>query len=83
MTKSHPTRVLFASFIAAASLAPTALAGWQDPGGSPTASNTHYSVAAHRTSARQAKAAAIARIVAETKRLDAHYRFDRVPANER
>jgi hypothetical protein len=83
MTKSHPARILLASLIAAVCFAPSALAGWHDPVGSPAASNTHYSVAAHRTSARQARAAAIARIAAETKRLDANYRFDRVPPGQR
>ena len=89
MTQSQPIRILLASSIAAAALAPSALAGWQDPVGSPAASNTHYSVAAHRrvaahnTSARQARAAAIARLAAVTKRLDANYRFDRVPADQR
>lgn len=83
MTKSHPVRILFVSLLAAVCLAPSALAGWQDPVGSPSAPHNHYSVAAHGTSARQAKAAAIARVVAETKRLDAKYRFRRVPAFER
>jgi hypothetical protein len=83
MTESHPARILLAALIAAACSVPSALAGWHDPAGSPGASNTHYGVAAHRASARQARAAAIARIVAETKRLDASYRFDRVPPGQR
>ena len=87
MTKSQPIRILLASSIAAVALAPSALAGWQDPVGSPAASNTHYSasheVAVRNVSARQARAAAIARLAAETKRLDANYRFDRVPPGQR
>ncbi len=83
MTKSHPARILLSSLIAAVCLAPSALAGSHDPVGSPAASNAHYGVAAHRTSARQARADAIARYVAETKRLDANYRFDRVPPGQR
>lgn len=83
MTQSHPIRILSASLVAAACFAPSALAGWHDPVGSSAASNTHYGVAAHRTSARQARAVAIARLAAETKRLDANYRFDRVPPGQR
>jgi hypothetical protein len=83
MTKSHPARTLLASLVAAACLSPSALAGWQDPVGSPASSNHHYSVATHRVTAREARAAAIARVAAETKRLDANYRFRRVPAYER
>jgi hypothetical protein len=89
MTHPQPIRILLASSIAAFSLTPSALAGWQDPVGSPAAANTHFTlaahhkVAAHKTSARLARAAAIARIAAVTKRLDANYRFDRVPAGER
>jgi hypothetical protein len=83
MTKSHTIRILFASLIAAVCFAPAALAGWHDPVGSPEATNTHYSVAAHRTSAHAARAAAIARLAAETKRRDAGYRFRRVPADQR
>ncbi|HEX4521432.1 MAG TPA: hypothetical protein VH063_17800 [Gaiellaceae bacterium] len=83
MTKSHSIRILFASLVAAVCFAPSALAGWHDPVGSPEAANAHYSVASHRTSTHLTKAEAIARLAAQTKVRDAQYRFRRVPAAQR
>ncbi len=83
MTKSNPTRILFVSLLAAFSFAPSALASWHDPVGSPEASNLHYTVASHDTATHQSKATEIARLQAELKRLDANYRFDRVPRDQR
>ncbi len=83
MTKSNPIRILFVSLLAAFSFAPSALASWHDPIGSPAASNVHYTVASHETGTHQSRANAIARLEAELKRLDANYRFDRVPRDQR